>query len=70
MAKNLETALDAITDDHEKTKQFFDSFNESCKSKGEFAQALANLLEEAAVFTPPDYIVNAIKHVAGEGTTT
>lgn len=70
VAKNLETALDAITDDHEKTKQFFDSFNESCKSKGEFAQALANLLEEAAVFTPPDYIVNAIKHVAGEGTTT
>lgn len=70
VAQGLETTLASVTDDDEKTKQFFESFDKSCKSKGEFAQALANLLEDGTAFTPPDYILNAVKHVAGEDSTT
>ncbi|MFC3909667.1 ATP-dependent endonuclease [Legionella dresdenensis] len=62
----LEAELDTIEDSFEKTKMFFSYFNNSCRSKGEFAQELANLLEENINFTVPNYIINAIKYITDE----
>ncbi len=70
VAGNLETKLQSITDNHEKTTKFFQSFENSCKSKGEFAQALADLIENGATFEVPAYINRAITHAVGEATST
>ncbi|MEM7619753.1 MAG: AAA family ATPase [Pseudomonadota bacterium] len=61
VTKDLKGAL--AENDYEKNVQFFKAFEKSCKSKGEFAQQLAQKIEDKEPFTPPQYIVDAISHV-------
>ncbi len=66
VGEDLEARLQSAPNNLEKTKMFFSSFIHSCRSKGEFAQELSNLLEENTSFIVPDYILNAINFITAE----